>query len=599
MQSSSSEFTQLITNLDNRKTLGAVEIQFVNPQAKYEMTCTTASCLSFCHGNDSSNTNTKYAEKTEYNYKLIDDIRNYPSKLAIMEQDLITLDGSFMLGTSANSNTYAQNYLFSSYVGTVLSDSNCNINGTFTDTETGLTNFTRSVEYITVKSKAIIDNTMPVVNDLKSICITFSPENNIYAVNFDIRFLYRNSSGNTSLVKTINVCDNQNYKYETIFDSITNFNIVLIDFYKLNRPNVRNRINEIDFGPVRLYKTNNGEYKEFNIIEELDITNNQMPSAEFNIKLINNNGDFDLQNTNGLSNLLFAGQPIKTYIGVNRSNNTEEYVCVGTFFSTEYKAENRQLFNITGRNIIDIIDKIEAPALTGTMRITTLLDQTCALIPNKYKIKIDRTGINLGTTNGFINTNIDKETVKSRLLKICQVAQVQMLVDYSNPSYFATIYFKKLNNTNVLNLTYNYSLNPPTAERLYLIKEVYLKYKDSNLVDQSTIYQNTTMPEYNQGKQLKIENNNLLYKANSLYDDIPLVNISNYILENFNKYNEYKVKWIGDPRIQLGDTVNLETQYARQSGDINLKNNYCICVKNEIKYNGILRYTSTFRGGVI
>lgn len=152
-----------------------------------------------------------------------------------------------------------------------------------------------------------------------------------YALNNKIIYT-RNITNNTLLtVDTTDINDEEPINY---------FDTIRIRFVATQTPYRYVKLNEIDFGAYKTFKSS--EIKEFNIIEEISLDDNTLPSNSFNATIIDKNGAYDILNPNNKVNKLKSGQELSVTHHLKVGNVFKEVV-LGTFLLKKVSSENIKL----------------------------------------------------------------------------------------------------------------------------------------------------------------------------------------------------------------------------------------------------------------
>ncbi len=235
------------------------------------------------------------AEITSYNQ--IKDNQRVVNKYASFEKDYFLLDGSFILPSLGEN-------LNAGYISNSISheEDDKYFNGEI-DVEVKITSSVQSCEGLT---------------------LYFDDE--IYPTN-----LYYYKAGEKVDIENDGSVLN-------IFDTITfEDSIFSIYFTRLNNPNRRLRINEIDLGITMVYK--NTDLIQFTINEKIDVLKEEMPINTCEIELNNDDYKFDSINPQGLAKYL-DGAIVKPYIGVLTEDKGIEYCPCGVFFVDSWKNQS-------------------------------------------------------------------------------------------------------------------------------------------------------------------------------------------------------------------------------------------------------------------
>ena len=144
---------------------------------------------------------------------------------------------------------------------------------------------------------------------------------------------------------------------QVIFDSpktLTNVSITINDMMYQDR---KIYIMEIDLGVTQVYKDQ--DLIEFTVDEEVNKLVEEVPINETNIILNNMSDLFNPLNPKGIVPYLSENTLIKPYIGVLTETQGVEYVKMGEFYFDSYTNNSDATTTLVGKNIIKRIEKEE------------------------------------------------------------------------------------------------------------------------------------------------------------------------------------------------------------------------------------------------
>lgn len=195
------------------------------------------------------------------------------------------------------------------------------------------------------------------------LTIYFDTLSNEYCRDFDITFY----DINNIILREENIIDNLDSKY-TLESPINDYVRVVITLKKWCKGYRRAKVVEIDFGIVKEYTDD--KLIKMNLIEEVSIINNTLPSNEVKITIDNSSKEFNILNPNGSYKYLKEKQEIKSYLGLELENKVIEYIPLGKYYLKEWQSDEMALTaTFTARDIIDVLEQ-------ENYKFSTLKDMT-------------------------------------------------------------------------------------------------------------------------------------------------------------------------------------------------------------------------------
>ena len=153
------------------------------------------------------------------------------------------------------------------------------------------------------------------------------------------------------------ITNNDKDVVQVIFDeekTISSVNIAINDMTYSDR---KIYIMEIDLGITQVYK--NQDLIEFSVDEEVNKLVEEVPINETNIVLNNMSDLFNPLNPKGIVLYLSENTLIKPYIGVLTENLGVEYVKMGEFYFDSYTNNSDSTTTLVGKNILKQVEKEE------------------------------------------------------------------------------------------------------------------------------------------------------------------------------------------------------------------------------------------------
>lgn len=160
-----------------------------------------------------------------------------------------------------------------------------------------------------------------------------------------------NYNDNTST--TIN--DNDKEVIQIIFDESKTLSSIAITINEMEHSDRKIYLMEVDLGITQVYKDQ--DLIEFTIDEEVNKLVEEVPINETNIILNNMSNLFNPLNPSGIVPYLSENTLIKPYIGVLTENLGVEYVKMGEFYFDSYTNNSDSTTTLIGKNVIKQIEK--------------------------------------------------------------------------------------------------------------------------------------------------------------------------------------------------------------------------------------------------
>lgn len=235
-----------------------------------------------------------------------------PKKYISLENNLWQLDGSFI----PLQDTPSGIGLWSSYI----SDNT----GTFAN-----------IPVLTV--------TFSGLHSSKGLSLTFSPTND-YASLINIKWY----NGTTLLSQLLNH-PVTGWEY-SVTNEMLNYNKIVIEFLKTNKPNRYLKLSSIDFGITKIFSGD--EVINASIVEEVDPLSAELSINTLNFTLHSKDAEFNILNPNGIYKLLQQRQPFTV-----RQNNNGLIKNMGTFYLDQWKNKTETQFDMSAIDAIGVMDK--------------------------------------------------------------------------------------------------------------------------------------------------------------------------------------------------------------------------------------------------
>ncbi len=242
---------------------------------------------------------------------------------ATLERNLWVLDGSKKILPTTN-------FVDTSYVGNVLSNSDC----TFT-------------------SNPVVELTFPRVFNsyLPGLIIVWDMAHGDYAVDFKITLYKEGVKGSEKLVTG-------NDTTRTVVDmDINEYDRIVVEILKWSSPRRRARIARIHLGKSITYERGN-LFTNLTHSQEVDPLSARMPKTSLKFSVSNVDDGYNPYNQSGISKYLVERQEIQVKYGY-RINNEVEWIEGGTFYLSGWDAPQNGLHaNFEARDILEFMNGI-------------------------------------------------------------------------------------------------------------------------------------------------------------------------------------------------------------------------------------------------
>lgn len=397
------------------------------------------------------------------------------------------------------------------------------------------------------------------------LSISFDPNTNEYAADFEIHIY----AADDTLMHTENVTDNMEAKY-ILVKPLDNYKKVTITIKKWAKGYRRARITEVDFGVVKEYAGDN--LIRLNLLEEMNTTSEALPAGELQFTVDNSNREFNILNPEGFYRFLQERQEVTAEIGVEVSPNIFECVKMGQHYLSEWKSDEGSLTTtFTALNAISLLDNYEMEKSTATD--TNLYDYaievlTTAKIPG---YEIDAALKDVGTQ--AVHKKMDCRQILRHILIAGQAAA------YADRD--GKLIIKRLPNAQpVDSITLDNVYNEPQIKLDKLVSAVEVAIFDNGEKIDTYRLQNGD-----------VEKGAIIQVESVFINDIATAqDVAQWVLNEANKREIYKVSWRQNPALELADVVTLENAYG--------VNKPSRIIRQEYEYQGALSGTTGLKGDV-
>lgn len=486
--------------------------------------------------------------------------RNMSHKYATFERDYFKLDGSFYIPPRPTEGNSELGW---------WSEDVCDENGMFTPYQVLEFNFTEE------------HNSM-------GLTITFDVLAKEYASDFDIE-VYKLDD---TLIHKEEVIGNNKATYVMV-KGLDNYGKIVITIKKWAKPYRRARITEVDFGVFQEY--DDDKLIKLNIIEEMNIISDKIPSNEIRFTIDNSNKEFNILNPEGFYRFLKERQEVTAAIGVEVSENEFELVPMGKFYLTDWQSDEGALTTtFIARDIFELLENKEYTSINDTNLYD--LAEDILIKSNVENYYIDEELRNI-PTNGFkdkLNSRkalqyigiAGKAAIYQDRYGVVRVEQFQTLDESTSYIYFAgpdmytgMVYPMADEGYDMKNITFDNVYREPQIKLDKLLYFLIMVVHNGEEKEEATFY-NEGIKD---GVSYKIDN--------------PLINtvehageVAEWIIGEYNLRAIYNIDWRQNPALECGDVVLVEDSFkAKKQSRI---------TKQEFEYAGYLSGRTETKGGV-
>lgn len=430
---------------------------------------------------------------------------------------------------------------------------------------------------------------------------------------------------------TTTITNNNKEAIQIIFDNSKTLTSVSIAINDMEYSDRKIYLMEIDLGITQVYKDQN--LMEFTVDEEINKLVEEVPINETNIILNNMSNLFNPLNPSGIVPYLSENSLIIPYIGVLTENSGVEYVKMGEFYFDSYTNNSDSTTTLIGKNIIKQIETeiLKADNNYNLFKSTMSKSDFQTFMAN-YNYEFNN--LDYSTVNEIIN--IDNKYLINLLKDISFFNTTLFYADRDNKlnlKYIDTISkdnlskselindanYKKIDKINTLVYTSpsEHSMNS-TGSRLVYDRTITLETSPQYVLCESNIANmmdsivhadgSDSVSVISQGyyftfiKLTGTVGNTISIKMASPYDIVEtigtqtktikssnekeiILNFNSKLVRNINNINtlnytssyEMNFEYIGDPSLEAGDYINVETQYGYKSLFIQ---------KNRLRFDG-------------
>lgn len=495
------------------------------------------------------------------NNQLTNKTRIMSHKYATFEKDYFKLDGSFCIppkSTEGNSEL--------GYWSDVLS----NESGEFSDYPVIEINF---------------GNTHSTIG----LAVSFDILTNEYAVEFDLEIFQ-----DSNLIHMESVTDNKEPLY-VLEQPLDNYNKIILTIKKWCKGYRRARVVEVDFGLVKEYKDD--KLIKLNVLEEINITGNNIPSNELVFTVDNSDRRFNILNPQGYFRYLQEQQEVKAEIGL-QVDDTEEYefISLGKYYLTDWQSDEGTLTTtFVARDIFEILQDAEYSSISNTTLYDLAIDVLTKAGIKDYLIDSRLKTI---STNGFLAPLPSRSALQyigvagqsmvyqDRKGVLC-IRHIETLTESTGYLCFAGM--DNYAGATTPQVDENYDIKYIDFDNAYEEPRIKL---DKPIKSVSVLVFDGTVD----GQEIKVVNagvnKGVSYKLqNELINTVEHANaVANWIIRESNLRALYSVNWRQNPSLECGDMVLIEDGFNEKKRSR--------ITKQEFIYDGTLRGKTETKGGI-
>jgi hypothetical protein len=404
------------------------------------------------------------------------------------------------------------------------------------------------------------------VHSSAGITVSFDSVLGEYAVDYDVEAYGLNGA----LITKVSIVNNTEIIHQAL-GQLYGYKRLVITVKKWSKPYRRARILEVDFGIVKIYTDDN--LIRLNLVENLDLTSGQIPSAEFRFEVDNIDRAFNILNPTGFYKYLQERQSIYASVGIEHDDGSVNFIPLGEYFLAEWTSNEGALTaTFTARTILDIMasypyENIDAREIS----LKQLAEEVFAICKvTSYEIDSSLESV---MTNGLVKRT-DCKTV----------LQMIAIVGCSNIITTRTGVIKLVKADTIGegqdSITFDNVYNEPQIELGKIVKTAEVTYWED--LEKSSIV-SEVVTGINEGETLSLTENTLINSASRARM------VANWLLyQRNNRRAKYSINFRGNPTHELADVVEIENSYGT--------NKKALITKLDMSYEGYFNAKVEARG---
>jgi hypothetical protein len=378
------------------------------------------------------------------------------------------------------------------------------------------------------------------VHSSAGITVSFDSVLGEYAVDYDVEAY----DFNGSLITKVSIVNNTEIIHQAL-GQLYGYKKLVITVKKWSKPYRRARILEVDFGIVKIYTDDN--LIRLNLVEDLDLTSGQIPSAEFRFEVDNADRAFNILNPTGFYKYLQERQSIYAAVGIEHDDGSVNFIPLGEYFLAEWMSNEGALTaTFTARTILDVMASYPYENLTAReISLKQLAEEVFAICKvTSYEIDSSLESV---MTNGLV-----KRTDCKTALQMIAIAGCSNIITART----GVIKLVKADTIGEAqdSFTFDNVYNEPQIELGKIVKTAEVTYWEG--LEKSSIV-SVVVPGINEGETLSLTGNSLINTAGRA------TVVANWLLSQRNdRRAKYSINFRGNPTHELADVVEIENSYG-------------------------------------
>jgi hypothetical protein len=372
------------------------------------------------------------------------------------------------------------------------------------------------------------------------ITVTFDSVLGEYAVDYDVEAY--DFSGN--LITKVSIVNNTEIIHQAL-GQLYGYKKLVIIVKKWSKPYRRARILEVDFGIVKIYTDDN--LIRLNLVEDLDLTSGQIPSAEFRFEVDNADRAFNILNPTGFYKYLQERQSIYASVGIEHDDGSVNFIPLGEYFLADWTSNEGALTaTFTARTILDIMasypyENIDAREIS----LKQLAEEVFAICKvTSYEVDSSLESV---MTNGLV-----KRTDCKTVLQMIAIAGCSNIIT-TRTGVIKLVKADTIGDAQD-SITFDNVYNEPQIELGKIVKTAEVTYWED--LDKSSIVSEVVMG-INEGETLSLTENTLINTVGRASM------VANWLLsQRNNRRAKYSISFRGNPTHELADVVEIENSYG-------------------------------------
>ncbi|UWG96776.1 hypothetical protein LPY66_18145 [Dehalobacter sp. DCM] len=467
--------------------------------------------------------------------QLTNSLTDMTAKLATLENDYWSLDGSFVLPPESTETGYEVGWWSSELSG---------VGGAFSTPQVLTLQFSKDHSVI-------------------GFSIYFDVLADEYASDFTI-VAYDSLN---AVIDTQTITGNTTAKY-IIEHTISNFRKVVITITKWKSANRRARVAEVGLGVI--YEYDGDTLIKANILEELDPVNTEVTGNEIKFTIENADKRFNLLNPTGVYPALQKLQKVFPYLGVITGGTSSEYAQMGVYYLDEWQSDEGALTaTFTAHDLLYVLAQSEYAGdtyVTETLyNIAVEILTAAGLAADYYEVD---TALQSITTSGSLAKMNYREALQN-------IAIAGMAALYCNRQ--GKIIIKQLGSLSLTEtIDFDNMYSSPKISLDKLVNTIKITSGESTYT-----YTDPLKDSDDQVVTIEIENT-------VISDATMAQNVSIWVLAELKKRFLYEINWRMNPAYEVGDILTIEDDFSEDKT--------ARLTKQEFTYEGYLAGKTNARG---